>query len=191
MKRLLLVLLLSTPVLAQQPAPPAATSHVLPADQQASRADIERMFQALRLQAQMKNIQDAMITNMDQLVEQSLPKEVLKDLTPAQRKKYDAYTQRTRERARNLYPIPEMLDDFVPVYQRYFSKADVDAVVAFYSSPVGARLLDSQPEMTKEGMAVLMPKLQERMQKMMEEIRHDAEDIFKDDAPAPKPNPKS
>jgi hypothetical protein len=195
MKHFLPLLFLATAAFAQQPVAPAAPSasappsHALPADQQASRADIQRLFQALRLEAQLQTMQEAVAANLEQVMEESIPQESLKTLTPAQRKKYDAYTQRTRARARSVYPVPEMLNDFVPVYQRYFSKSDVDAVVAFYTSPVGTRLLDSQPEMLKEGMGAIMPKLQDRVQKMMDEIRRDAEDVFKDDAPAP--NPKS
>jgi hypothetical protein len=80
------------------------------------------------------------------------------------------------------------------VYQRYFTKADVDAVVSFYSSPAGAHLLDLQPELTREGMAAMMPKMQDRLAKAMDEMRREAEDIFKpdaDEAPAAQPKKKS
>lgn len=34
---------------------------------------------------------------------------------------------------------------FIPAYQRYFSEEDMASVIAFYKSPTGQRLLESQP----------------------------------------------
>lgn len=201
MSRCLVVLVLLSAAFAQQPAPaaqqPAAPnkpSMVLPADQQASHEDIVRLFEALHLQQTMENLQEAMMTNMQQLLNQTPAKDSELKLSPAQRQKLEAFRSRSNERARNLYPIKEMLEDFVPVYQRYFTKSDVDVLIAFYSSPAGKRFLAVQPELTREGMAALMPKTQERLQKYSEETRRKLDEIFKTDdetKSAPKDKKKS
>jgi hypothetical protein len=38
----------------------------------------------------------------------------------------------------------------VPVYQRYFSEEEANAVIAFYSTPVGQKVLDSSQALTQE-----------------------------------------
>jgi hypothetical protein len=59
--------------------------------------------------------------------------------------------------ADNLFsdmPIDEMLDAMVPIYQKHLTKEDLDAILAFYSSPVGQKLQREQPAMMQEGMQV-------------------------------------
>ena len=48
-------------------------------------------------------------------------------------------------------PVEELLDAMVPIYQKHLTKADLDAVLAFYSSPAGQKLLGEQPAMMQEG----------------------------------------
>jgi hypothetical protein len=48
--------------------------------------------------------------------------------------------------------IDEMPDAMVPIYQKHLTKADLDAILSLYSSPVGQKLLREQPAMMAEGM---------------------------------------
>jgi uncharacterized protein len=50
------------------------------------------------------------------------------------------------------FPIDEMVDAVVPIYQRHLTKTDLDAVVAFYSGSTGQKLLKESPAMMSEGM---------------------------------------
>ena len=54
-------------------------------------------------------------------------------------------------------PWDEMLQAMVPAYQRHFTKGDIDNLVAFYSSPTGAKLLRETPAMMAEAMQDMMP----------------------------------
>ncbi|MFZ0800325.1 MAG: DUF2059 domain-containing protein [Terriglobales bacterium] len=49
-------------------------------------------------------------------------------------------------------PVDEIIDAMVPIYQKHLTKSDLEAVIAFYSSPVGQKLLKEQPAMMAEGM---------------------------------------
>jgi len=40
----------------------------------------------------------------------------------------------------------------VPIYQKHLTKSDLDAILAFYSSPIGQKLQREQPAMMQEGM---------------------------------------
>lgn len=46
------------------------------------------------------------------------------------------------------------LDDLrqlmVPIYDKYFTESDLDALIAFYTSPAGIKIRDAQPLIVKE-----------------------------------------
>ena len=84
-------------------------------------------------------------------------------------------------------PIDGMLDDMVPVYQKHLSKTDVDAMVGFYSSPTGQKILGEMPAMTAEGMQAMQP----RMRKMMDDAMERIEKMAKEEAEKDKSKPSS
>jgi hypothetical protein len=50
-----------------------------------------------------------------------------------------------------------MMQAMVPAYQKHFTKADMDNLVAFYSSPTGEKLLREMPSIMAESMQDMMP----------------------------------
>jgi len=46
--------------------------------------------------------------------------------------------------------VDELVDLIVPIYDRHFSEADVDGMLAFYRSPLGQRVTKALPEITSE-----------------------------------------
>ena len=58
------------------------------------------------------------------------------------------------------FPLDEMLSDMVPVYQRHFTKSDIDALTAFYSSQPGQKFLHEMPAVTAETMRAVYPRIQ-------------------------------
>ena len=71
-----------------------------------------------------------------------------------------------------------MLDDMVPVYQRHLTKLDVQAMLDFYQTPTGQKLLRDQPAMMAESMQAMRP----RMGKMMTDIMDKAEKTAKQES---------
>jgi hypothetical protein len=65
------------------------------------------------------------------------------------------------------FPLDEMLSDMVPVYQRHFTKSDIDALTAFYSSPAGQKFLHEMPEVTSETMRAVYPRIQAQVDAAM------------------------
>ena len=65
----------------------------------------------------------------------------------------------------------QLLDQLVPIYDRNFSLADLKAIDAFYSTPVGKRLLASMPEVTFEVMEVGREWARTAMMKVGQELR--------------------
>lgn len=61
------------------------------------------------------------------------------------------------------FPIDDMLNDMIPVYQKHFSKSEIDGLIAFYSSPTGQKFLHEMPAVTAETMNLMYPRIQAAM----------------------------
>jgi len=147
----------------------------IPSDQQATRDQIKKMFEVMRLPQQMQSYLDMMPRMIKQQFQTQL-KQISSTLPPGKRvmpqdqaaleKVMDKYMQKAIE----LYPVDEMLENAVPIYQRHISHDDADALIAFYSSPPGQHLLDQQPAIMQEYMQVVMTHMQDRTRRLTDEM---------------------
>jgi uncharacterized protein len=64
----------------------------------------------------------------------------------------------------------EMIKDVVPVYQKHLTRSDVRALVAFYSSPAGQKILREQPAMVRESMQAAGASQQKKMEKVLAKL---------------------
>ncbi len=64
-----------------------------------------------------------------------------------------------------------MIDAMIPVYQRHLTHGDVDAIIGFYSSPVGQKMTREMPEMMKEAMQAVSVISQNHMDRVMARVR--------------------
>jgi uncharacterized protein len=78
-------------------------------------------------------------------------------------------------------PLDEMTEATIPVYQKHFTKSDIDHLIAFYSSPTGQKLLDEMPAIMGESMTAMMPIMmkyvndsKQRMQQQVKEMEKGA-----------------
>jgi len=56
---------------------------------------------------------------------------------------------------RETFKPEEMVREIIPVYEKYLSVEDLRALLAFYRSPAGQKLLRIQPDLTKDAMIVM------------------------------------
>src|SRR5579863_615205 len=169
-------LILPLALVAQQHSSPLPAKTAPATGATPTRAEVLRLFHVMRMQQQMEAIQKMMMAQMPTMLEQT-EEDQLKALTPPQRKRLREISDSSMQDAQKIYPIPEMLDDFVPIYQHNLSSADVRRITAFYLSPAGQKLLDQNPKMMQDAMAVIAPKMQQRMQKLIEKERRKADSI--------------
>lgn len=171
----------STPV---QAAPNQSAAAVIPPDQQATKEQIQKLFEVLRLRKQMETVMNM----MPKLVEQSVRAQTRhmneklppgKRLMPQDQAALEKVMNKYMERAQNIYPLDEMIADAIPIYQRHISKSDADAVIAFYTSPPGQRLLDEQPAITSEYMSFVMSRMQTRSRRLTDEMEAEIQQIVK------------
>jgi uncharacterized protein len=113
----------------------------------AGRDEILKLLELLQVKARLVQLFQGMTDQAVMGAEQSFKGRV-PDATPEQLEKVDAL-------AREIFadmPVDELLNAMVPIYQKHLTHADVQAVVSFYSSPVGQKLLEETPAMMSEGM---------------------------------------
>jgi hypothetical protein len=96
---------------------------------------------------------------------------MLSDATPKQREDFESIMNSFMDDLVKNYPVDDILRDMIPVYQRHLTESDVNAMTAFYSSPVGRKVLKEMPAMTAEAMRVSMVRLQPLMERMMTDMQ--------------------
>lgn len=47
----------------------------------------------------------------------------------------------------------DLMDILVPIYRKHFTAEDVDGLIRFYESPLGRKLIETQPDMVQESMS--------------------------------------
>jgi hypothetical protein len=122
----------------------------------ASKADVERFLDAMQTRDMMKNMMAVMQTQMRRIVHQQMQKQTNLPADAEER------LNKTTDDMLKTFPYDEFIEAIIPVYQKHLTKGDVDALVTFYSSPTGAKMLKDMPPMTES-----MQAASGVMQKMM------------------------
>jgi uncharacterized protein len=78
----------------------------------------------------------------------------------------------------------------VPIYQKYYTRPEMDAILAFYESPAGRKMMTTMPAMMGEIMQVVNARMQPVINDLMREMRERMEQRAKkppaNEAAAPK-----
>ena len=190
---LLVAALAVTPVFAQttaQSAPasaPAAAADI-PVDQQPTKEQMARLFEVMRLHAALQSTMKAIPTMIQQQLSSQMNDYYSKlpagaQPTEEQKTRLQELLGKYLDRAATLYSADDMMADIMGIYQRHLTRADVDAYVAFYTSPAGQHLLDAQPVIMQEYMPLVMQRVQTATKELTDEMNKDAQTIIKTPAP--------
>ena len=123
-----------------------------PADQPATKADIDRYLEAIHSREMMDQMVAAMSKPMQKMVHEQYEKN--KDRLPAD---FEERTSKEMEDMLKDIPWDDMLQAMVPAYQKHFTKGDMDSLTAFYSSPTGQKVLREMPGLMADSMEIMMP----------------------------------
>jgi uncharacterized protein len=151
----------------------------------ATREDIVRLFDAMHVKEQVHSTMDLMAVQMKQIT-----RETLKERFPQASAEDFAKADAISDEMLKDYPIDGVVDDIVPVYQKHLTKDDVEAMLAFYSTPTGQKLLREQPQITTESMQAISGRMQQSFEEMMHRLENRLNEDKKEKAPASKPVPK-
>jgi hypothetical protein len=90
--------------------------------------------------------------------------------TPAEKAEFEEIVASELKGMFSDYPLEDVLRDMVPVYQSHFSESDLERILAFYSSPIGQKVLKEMPAITEEARRVSLTRLQPKIDKAMENV---------------------
>ncbi len=121
----------------------------------ASKEDVKKLFDVMASREQMTQMMQQLFAQIRTMNREQMKKR-RPDITDAELASMD---QQSQDLIKN-FPLDEMLNDMVPVYQRHFTKSDIDALTAFYSSPTGQKFLHEMPAVTAETMKAIYPRIQ-------------------------------
>jgi hypothetical protein len=149
---------------------PAGAQTASPSPAPETLAAAKELVQTMRLAKQYEAILPAIITALKPSIVQGRPEVD---------RQYDALTPILLEgfRAR----LSEMSDSIAVIYANNFSTEDLQAIIAFYKSPAGQRMLEKLPSLTQQTLSVGTKFGQsvgeDLRKKMIEELRKKGVDL--------------
>ena len=152
----------------------------------ASKADVERFLDAMHTRDMTKSMMNAMTVRMHKMVHEQVLKQP--NLPADSEERLNKLTDSVYKEM----PVDELIDVMIPVYQKHFTKGDMDALVAFYSSPTGEKMVKEMPAIMSESMQAASGILQEMMAKMTQRVNDEIAQMQKaDDGKSSKPSPST
>jgi uncharacterized protein len=150
---------------APAPAPkaPAQKTAAKPAaSEKPTQEQVLKLLELLRVRESMQITVDAMKEQVKATAEQSLRENVaaptVDQLTRVNTIVNDVFKELV---------LDDLIQDVVPVYQKHLTRSDVEAVIAFYSTPAGKKILREQPAMIRESMQATAATQQKKMQLLL------------------------
>jgi hypothetical protein len=142
----------------------------------ATKDDIELYLRAMHSHDMMQKTMEAMLKPMHQMFSEGFEKGGKTPPGDAE-KRFNKMMDELMKGA----PFDEMTQAMVPIYQKHFTRGDINNLTAFYSSPTGQKVLEDMPAITGETMAAMMPIMRKymdaskaRMQRELEEMEKSA-----------------
>lgn len=145
-----------------------------PADAPASKEDIHRYLESMNVRELLKSTMDVMTTQVHKIIHEMVEKQ--QGLPPDA----EARIEKLTDSMFKDFPIDEYLDAVAPVYQKHFTKGDVDALVAFYSTPTGQKMLKEMPAIMSDAMQASMPIMQKMMAKAIQQAQDELAQLEKE-----------
>jgi hypothetical protein len=158
------------------------------ADAPASKEDIQRYLDAMHTREMMKGMMETLTKQMQKMTHEMVQKQAN---LPAD---FEARENATIGDMFKNFPVDEMIDAMIPVYQKHLTKGDVDGLVAFYTSPTGQKMIKELPAMTAESMQASSGIVQKMMAQAVQRVQDDVAQMEKSNdgssskTPASTPN---
>ncbi len=137
----------------------------------ATKDDIILYFRTMHSYDMVQKMMEVQSNSIQQLLRDQLAQE--KGTVPAD---FDARMKRIMDDLYKNMPVDEMTQAMIPAYQRHFTRGDIQAMNAFYSSVVGQKVLQELPAVTQESMQEMMPILNKYLETWKGRMQHEFED---------------
>jgi uncharacterized protein len=142
----------------------AAQTTVSIAPDPASKEDVKKLFDVMASREQIRQVMEQLYAQM-----RTMNREQLKKRRPEITDEELVRLDRQSENLIQRFPLDEMLNDMIPIYQRHFTKSDIEALTGFYSSAIGQKFLHEMPAVTAEAMQATFPRLQAEVERALKQ----------------------
>lgn len=149
-------------------------------DTPATKEDIQRYFSVTHSRLQVNKMMQAMLGPLHQIVHEDYLKD--KDKLP------EDYEERMNKRMDDLFldmPWDQIFEAMVPAYQKHLTKGDIEALLVFYSSPIGQKLLNEMPAIMAEAMQSMLPLIRKHVEHMQDQIQQETAELIKQSGKTP------
>jgi len=124
----------------------------------ASHEQVMKLMEAMKSRDQAKQMLVAIRPQMASMMRDMLSKQDLK-LSDAEWAEMEKAAMANLEKTLDTMPVNEMLSAAEPAYEKYLTKAEVEALTQFYISPAGQSFLAKMPVIAAEAMRAMQPVL--------------------------------
>jgi hypothetical protein len=132
----------------------------------ATKADVEQYMEVTHAHDMAKQMMQAMTKPMHQMVHEQYLKD--KDKLPLD---FEAHTNKLMDDMMKDMPFEEMMKAMEPAYEKHFTRGDMRALTAFYSTPTGQKILHEMPAIVAEAMQDMMPIMQRYIASMQDRMQ--------------------
>jgi uncharacterized protein len=136
-------------------------------DSLASKEDIERYLDATHSRDMTKKMLEVMQIQMRQMIHQQVSK------NPSLPPDFEAQELKRMDDFWKNFPVDQMLRAMIPIYEKHFTKGEIDALVTFYSSPTGQQILAKMPAVAEEAVQASSGIAQKMVAKEMQHVQDD------------------
>ena len=143
---------------------PSAAKKQLPSEQ-ASSEQVLKLLNMLQIRDELQITLDAMKAQMKHGSEQLLRDKIAQPTADQLKQVNDIVDQEFAG-----ISMDDLIRDVVPVYQRHLTRSDVEALIAFYSSPVVQKLRREQPAMMRESMEATSANQRQKMEDLLARV---------------------
>jgi hypothetical protein len=141
----------------------------------ASDESIRTLFKIMKTEA----LLDSIYAGMEPAMRQAVARQAEgKPLSDEQRRFMERMPQRISEILRSELSWAAVEPMQVAVYRESFEQAEIDALIAFYRSPVGQAFINKMPAVTQKAMAAMqthmqqvIPRIEAAVQRLVEEAK--------------------
>ena len=154
-----------TPSASPQQAGPASTAKIDPAKE----AAIRKLFEIQGTRKAMEQVISGMGENMKPTLQKMLPP------GDYQEKLIGLFFEKFQSKLK----VDDLVALSIPVYDKYFSKEDIDGITQFYQTPIGKKVLSVLPQVLIESQTSAMHMGEEIGRQSMMEVLAEHPDIEK------------
>ncbi len=133
------------------------------ADEASKTAKVKELFQTMHLAKLMDQLTNSVMGQVSQMTK-TMPG--ADKITPEQQKVIDAYMVKIGAATKESVGWNAIEPEYVKLYASTYSEEEIDAILTFYKSEAGQKMLEKTPELTQGGIKIVQARMVEFQPKM-------------------------